>query len=241
MASSTSNRLVRLVPLDTLRPLARNVRLHSDEQLETIKGSIREFGFTNPVLADATGIVAGHGRILAVQALQDEGFIVTFPDGTEIPSGTIPVIDCTGWSDAQRRAYAIADNRIALSSTWDRELLARELADLAGEFDSSLLGFSEDDMRRLSDQLNLATLDAIAKGAVTVEQEDEDGSSDEGDDEDDEDNDEGDDGAEYFSFSVSMLWDDREEVNAAIRAAKDQIRTDSTPNALLHICRQFLK
>lgn len=227
------------MPLDTLRPMAKNARLHSLEQVEQIANSIREFGFTNPVLADSEGIVAGHGRVLALEALQDSGFAATFPDGSEIPQGTVPVIDCTGWSANQRRAYAIADNRIALSSTWDRDLLARELQELADEFDSSLLGFSDEEMCRLNDQLNLATLSAIADTTVRAEPTGT-GDEDEDDDEDDDADATEESGEVYHSFSVSLTWDDREEVNAAIRAAKEILRTDSTPSALLHICREFL-
>jgi hypothetical protein len=74
-----------------------------------LAASIVEWGWTNPVLADATGIVAGHGRILAARALYAQGKRIALPSGQMLPDGTVPVVDCTGWNDAKRRAYVIAD------------------------------------------------------------------------------------------------------------------------------------
>ena len=131
-------------PLDGLIPYARNSRTHSDAQVAQIAASIQEFGFTNPVLADDKGVVAGHGRILAARKLYDAGHTLRLPGGQAIPAYAVPVIDCTGWSDAQRRAYVIADNQLALNAGWDADLLKLEVSDLQGEgFDLSLLGFDE--------------------------------------------------------------------------------------------------
>ena len=100
-----------------LIPYARNARTHSDTQVAQIAGSIREFGFNNPVLIDGdSGIIAGHGRVLAAQRLG---------------LSTVPVIQLAHLSDAQKRAYILADNRLAEQAGWDKALLSLELADLS--------------------------------------------------------------------------------------------------------------
>ena len=99
-----------------LIPYARNARTHSEAQVALIAGSIREFGFTNPVLVDGgNGIIAGHGRLMAAQKL---GLV------------TVPVIELAHLSEAQKRAYILADNRLAEQAGWDSDLLALELGDL---------------------------------------------------------------------------------------------------------------
>jgi hypothetical protein len=119
---------IEYLRLDELIPYARNSRTHSDEQVAQIAGSIREFGFTNPVLvSDKNDIIAGHGRVLAAQRLG-------------LP--TVPCIRLGYLTPAQRRAYVIADNRLALNADWDKSLLLLELKELdAEDFDLSLLGF----------------------------------------------------------------------------------------------------
>jgi len=119
-----------------LIPYARNSRTHSDEQVAQIAASIREFGFNNPVLIDAENtIIAGHGRVLAAGRIKLE---------------TVPCLRLTHLTDTQRRAYVIADNRIAMNATWDQELLSVELADLnSDEFDMGLLGFDVDELSTL--------------------------------------------------------------------------------------------
>jgi ParB-like chromosome segregation protein Spo0J len=122
--------------IQALIPYARNARTHSDAQIAQIAGSIREFGFTNPVLIDeAGGIIAGHGRVLGARQLGME---------------QIPTIVLTGLSEAQRRAYVIADNKLALNAGWDPELLRLELGELnlAG-FDLSLTGFGDLELKDL--------------------------------------------------------------------------------------------
>lgn len=111
-----------------LIPYARNSRTHSPAQVDKIAASIREFGFLNPIIVDGeNGIIAGHGRVMAAQKL-----------GLE----TLPVIEAAHLTDAQRRAYVIADNRLALDAGWDDELLRIELSDLRGQgFDLSITGF----------------------------------------------------------------------------------------------------
>lgn len=122
--------------IDDLIPYARNARTHSPEQIRQIAASIREFGFTNPVLIDdAGGIIAGHGRVMGAR---------------EVGLQAVPCIRLGYLTEAQRRAYVIADNRLALNAGWDNALLSLELADLQGDgFDLELTGFSEDELDRL--------------------------------------------------------------------------------------------
>ena len=125
-----------LQSVEALIPYARNSRTHSDEQVAQIAASIREFGFTNPVLVDDEGgIVAGHGRVMAAR---------------QIGMTAVPTIN-VGWlSEQQRRAYVIADNQLALNAGWDDEALAAELSALDDSgFDVGLVGFSDADMERL--------------------------------------------------------------------------------------------
>ncbi len=136
--------------VDDLIPYARNAKKHPPEQVARLAGLIEEFGWTNPVLADAKGIVAGHGRVMAARKLYEQGRIIRLPNGIEIPPGTVPVLDCTGWSDEKRRLYIIADNQSAVSD-WDTDLLKLELSDLASfEFNMDLLGFSDDELAKIN-------------------------------------------------------------------------------------------
>ena len=123
-------------PLGELIPYARNPRTHSDAQVAQIAASIREFGWTNPVLVDGeNGIIAGHGRVMAARKL-----------GLE----RVPVIELAHMSDAQKRAYVLADNRLALDAGWDDELLRLELADLSElGFDLGLIGFGDGELERV--------------------------------------------------------------------------------------------
>lgn len=135
----------RLIAVADLTPNPRNARTHPPEQVAQIVASIREFGFTQPILADMDDdglIVAGHGRRLAVLELIAADEPIKLPNGRHLPKGTVPVIDCAGWTQAQRRAYTLADNQIALTSGWDDELLKLEVEFLSDEgFDLALTGF----------------------------------------------------------------------------------------------------
>ena len=115
-------------PVASLIPYARNARTHSPQQVSLIAGSIREFGWTNPILVDRdNGIIAGHGRLMAAQQL-----------GLK----TVPVIELAHLTEAQKRAYVLADNKLAEQAGWDRELLALELGDLSElGVDLTTLGF----------------------------------------------------------------------------------------------------
>lgn len=123
-------------PVDRLVPYERNARTHSPDQVAQIAASIAEFGFTNPILvASDAGIIAGHGRLEAAKSL---GL-------TEVP---VVVLDHL--SDAQRRAYVLADNKLALNAGWDVDMLAAEMEGLQSvEFDLGLLGWSADELSGL--------------------------------------------------------------------------------------------
>lgn len=121
-----------------LLPYARNSRTHSDAQVAQIAASIREWGWTMPILVDEAGnVIAGHGRIMAAQKLGIED---------------VPCMTASGWSEAKRRAYVIADNKLALNAGWDNEMLAVEFSDLKEMgFDLELTGFDADEISALFD------------------------------------------------------------------------------------------
>jgi ParB family chromosome partitioning protein len=123
-------------PIASLLPSARNARSHPAHQIDQLVASIKEFGFTSPVLIDEAGeIIAGHGRVLAAQQIKLE---------------QLPTITLSGLTDVQKRAYMLADNRIALNSGWDAELLAQELQALADQkFDLTQIGFGKLEVEHL--------------------------------------------------------------------------------------------
>lgn len=127
---------IETLPIGDLMPYANNARTHSPEQVAQIAASIREFSFTNPVLIDREGgIVAGHGRVMAAQSL---GLV------------SVPCLRVDWLTEAQKRAYVLADNRLALNAGWDEALLATELRALEAEdFDLSLIGFGDDELADL--------------------------------------------------------------------------------------------
>lgn len=141
---------VRIRPITELVMYARNARTHDEAQVQQLIASILEWGWTNPILADANGIVAGHGRLMAATRLYESGRVIRLPNGKELPKDTVPVLDCTGWTEAQRRAYILADNRLALSASWDYDMLAVELDELRDmDFDIDLVGFSTEELNEL--------------------------------------------------------------------------------------------
>lgn len=128
---------VEKLKVSDLIPYARNARTHGDAQVNQIAASIKEFGFNNPVLIDeAGGIIAGHGRVMAAQKLAFE---------------TVPCIRLSHLSPTQRKAYILADNKLALNAGWDDAMLALELAELKEEdFDLALIGFDEMELQKLA-------------------------------------------------------------------------------------------
>jgi ParB family chromosome partitioning protein len=193
---------IEQLPTDTLIPYARNTRTHSEAQVAQIAGSIREFSFTNPVLIDGeNGIIAGHGRVLAAQKLG---------------LGKVPCIRLSHLTDTQRRAYIIADNKLALNAGWDEELLGLELADLREDgFDLELTGFDESELGQFDvDEVAMPTL---ADGDK-----------------------------QPFQQKTFTLHDEQaEEVDAACAKAKEMghgesaVNENSNGNALAFICQSF--
>lgn len=205
MAAKTSG-TIKLVsrPVADLIPYARNSRTHSDEQVAQIAASIKEFGFTNPILTDGdNGIIAGHGRLQAARKL---GL-------TEVP--TIPL---TGLTEAQKRAYVIADNKLALNAGWDFSALENEIRGLDDDgFDLSLLGLDETELQRLLSDADTVELPDLASGD-----------------------------REPFQQMTFTLHDEQvEQVKAAMDAAKamgafDSPNENSNGNALARVCETFL-
>ena len=127
---------IEYVSVDSLIPYVNNARTHSAEQVSQIAASIKEFGFTNPVLIDGeNGLIAGHGRVMAARKMGMK----------EVPS-----IQLSHLTEVQKRAYILSDNKLALNSSWDDDLLAAEMTALADvDFDMALIGFSEDEIANL--------------------------------------------------------------------------------------------
>lgn len=205
-----------------LVPYARNSRTHSQAQVAQIAASIAEFGWTNPVLADEQGVVAGHGRILAAGLLYAQGKRIARPNGQLLPDGMVPVIDCAGWSEAKRRAYVIADNSLALAAGWNREMLATELEELATSgFDLDILAFTDDDMRSLQALWGrideLGAMPALPTGDRA--------------------------GFQTMTFTLSNAQADA--INLAVQRAKDagpfdeSVNQNSNGNALTRVCEAY--
>jgi ParB-like chromosome segregation protein Spo0J len=190
--------------LDKLTPYARNSRTHSDEQVAQLAASIREWGWTTPVLVDEDGgIIAGHGRVLAARQL---GMV------------EVPVVVARGWSDAKRRAYVIADNKLALNAGWDAEMLALELGEL-GElgFDLELTGFDLGELSKIVSDVSEIGLPELASG----------------------------DRQPFQQMTFTLHDAQAEQVKRAIDAAKemgpfDGPNENSNGNALARVCETFL-
>jgi ParB-like chromosome segregation protein Spo0J len=153
------------VAVNKLIPYAKNSRTHNDQQVAQIAASIKEFGFRNPILVDGVGVIAGHGRLLAAQKL-----------GLD----KVPTIDCSDMTESQKKAYIIADNKLALNAGWDNDLLKLEIGDLQDEnfnidllgFDVSELNFTEVDYSILDDEDVSKQLSDMANGvrkAIQIE------------------------------------------------------------------------
>tara|TARA_R110000823_G_scaffold312759_1_gene439691 strand:- start:5046 stop:5615 length:570 start_codon:yes stop_codon:yes gene_type:complete len=130
---------VAYINTDKLIPYTNNSRTHSPEQVQQIAGSIREFGFTNPILIDEeNGIIAGHGRIMAATLLNLK---------------EVPTIILTGLSETQRKAYILADNKLALNAGWNIDLITMELQGLKEiDYDISIIGFDEKELNEFFDE-----------------------------------------------------------------------------------------
>src|SRR3974377_16135 len=132
----TLARRIEIWPVGRLVPYAKNARTHSPEQVAQIAASIVEFGFVNPILVDTNaGIIAGHGRLLAARKLG---------------LAECPVVVLDHLSETQRRAYIIADNKLAMNAGWDQDTLARELREIEADgLDLALVGFSDEELEAL--------------------------------------------------------------------------------------------
>jgi ParB-like chromosome segregation protein Spo0J len=193
---------IESIKLGKLIPYAKNSRTHDDFQIQQIAASIREFGFTNPVLIDSEdGIIAGHGRVMAARKL---GL-------TEVPC-----IRLGHLTETQKRAYIIADNKLALNSGWDEEMLGLELADLReADFDLDLIGFDAGEIGVIDiDETEMPSLPNGDK--------------------------------QPFQQKTFTLHDEQsEEVDAAVSKAKEMghgessVNENSNGNALAFICQSF--
>jgi DNA modification methylase len=126
---------IQEVAVSTLIPYAKNSRTHDDAQVAQIAASIKEFGFRNPILVDGVSVIAGHGRLLAAQKLKLD---------------KVPTLDCSDMTPSQKKAYIIADNKIAENAGWDNAMLTIELKDLEDEgFDLTLTGFDDKELDAL--------------------------------------------------------------------------------------------
>ena len=201
------------LPIEQLIPHARNARMHSPEQVAQIASSMREFGWVNPILVDEQNIlIAGHGRILAAPQL----------GWKEAPCMVARV-----WSEAKKRAYMIADNKLALNATWNIEMLDEELKSLQVEaFSGDLLGFSAEDLARLDDDLAQLRFDSNASFEDQTEESDQDSGSRLAPDQ--------------VNLSVPMTVAERALVFEAITAAKIQFGMEQGGPALCQICRLYL-
>ena len=147
---------VTYVATTDLIPYANNPRTHSDQQVAQVAASIQEFGFNNPILIDEhKSIIAGHGRLAAAQKLN---------------MNTVPTILLEGLSEAQRKAYVIADNKLTENSRWDFDLLSLEIEQLKDlDFDVALLGFSEVELDGISsEEMDMSVLDELDDEEVDV-------------------------------------------------------------------------
>lgn len=203
-----------------LVPNARNARLHSDEQIDQLARSIEKFGFTIPVMADAeTGeLIAGHGRILAAQKL---GF-------TQVPVIVAPA----HWTEDDRRAYGIADNKLALNSSWDPVLLEQELSALAKSgFDLNLVGFDGDELARILDDADQSRFAGVAGSDLGDGSQGEDAGDGAG---------EGGDTEQVPTFSTPISHDALVDLRSAIKRAKATYGVATTGEALGIIAREWL-
>jgi hypothetical protein len=194
-------------PIGELMPSARNARQHSDAQISQLMASIREWGWTMPILIDETGsIIAGHGRVRAAELLGID---------------QVPVMVARGWTEAQKRAYLIADNKLTENGSWDEALLRIELGDLAEMGFGELTGFTEAELREMG--VGVSGLDGMPPLA--------DGEK-----------------SPFQQMTFILLTAQAEIINAAIERASARLGppTDADQNknlngnALAEICRAYL-
>lgn len=224
---------IRYKPVSELSGYSRNARQHSAEQIQALCRSLREFGFTNPILIDSSGtIVAGHGRLEAAK-------IVGLTE--------VPTINLGHLTDAQRRAYAIADNKIPLQASWDMDLLSAELKALELEdFDLSLTGFDSSELDRL--------LKELQPPLPEEKDEDEDDTFDSGDDQADESGLDEDDyrpeatpkntgpkasDEDYSTFELVMLHSNKLLLVETLNKLRQERHFEKIEDALMHLIKSY--
>lgn len=200
--------------VDSLIPYINNSRTHTEEQIGQIAASIKEFGWTNPILLDGdNGIIAGHGRLRAA---------------IKLSIAKVPCINLAHLTENQKKAYVIADNKIALNSGWDIQILTLELDALRdADIDLGLMGFSEADLSRIADDQDLAKLNNMVDGADEEEEEAHDGDSEKPD-------------SELFPLSVMLEHEQRDTVFKALKKAKNENYLDTSGQALWVICKEYI-
>lgn len=223
---------IEIWPVDRLVPYEGNPKVHTAASIERLAGWIRRVGFRNPILvATDSGIVAGHRRLAAARHLGMD---------------QVPVIVLDDLSPEERQAYVTIDNKFGEDDAFDEQLLAAEFA--AMDADLASLAFSDDELRRLTDGLELGAFEQLSQplAPVTERAEPEDqgqgglGLDREQDDEDADATAESGEVEERHVFSVSMRWDDREQVLMAVAAAKNRHGLEGTAEALAQVCREWL-
>jgi ParB-like chromosome segregation protein Spo0J len=193
-------------PLARLVPYARNARTHTDEQIKQIAASMREWGWTIPVLADEGGtIIAGHARVSAAEI---NGY-------TEVP-----VMVARGWSEAKKRAYVLADNKLAMNAGWNEELLGVELLELRNlGFDLPVIGFDDSELNELMREVAEAGYPELPEGEK----------------------------APYQQITFTLHDEQVKVVQAAVTAAKQRgefdgsLNDNANGNAITRICETYLE
>lgn len=197
------------IDIAKLKPYKKNPRLHSQKQIELLAGSIEEWGFTVPILIDEEqNVLSGHGRLEAAKKLELK---------------QVPCITAQGWSEQKKRAYIIADNKIAQLSSWDPKSLQDEFAFLDSlGYELEKIGFDEDEIKRIANDVDLEALEDLATGA-----------EEEGEVKTD---------FEYgtYPFGVSLTYEDRQLVYEAITKAKKTYNLTQSSDALVQICKEYI-
>lgn len=149
MATPTATNELRVT--SSLKPSSRNTRRHTEASRAAVMNSMLEYGFTMPILIDPDGdVIAGHGRLEAATAIYAEGLSIKGLNGEPLPHDMVPVIVATNWTEKQKRAYRIADNKLTETSSWDEDMLRLELGDLKEQgYDITLTGFAGDELNVL--------------------------------------------------------------------------------------------
>ncbi|WP_257285167.1 ParB/Srx family N-terminal domain-containing protein [Endozoicomonas sp. SESOKO1] len=208
MTAKKKHKLVEKKVSDLI-PYVNNSRVHDEEQIIQICSSIKEFGFTNPVLIDGeNGVIAGHGRLMAAKKLELK---------------TVPCIVLADLTEAQKKAYVIADNQIALNSSWDMEKLNLEMESLeAVDFDLDLLGFDENFFQVSTDEF----FDVPEAPKASD------------DDDPDRERKRTDDG--YSAFELIMLHDNKLKLIEVINQIKNDLSITATEDALMVLVDKYV-